>query len=119
MTSGVRVNTPCVVCDDPDPVFRFTDLHGEGSCSRCGTAHMLIGFNGRTERDCSLAESSWPILRRYWAEVKRDNGSGTYFGSDYHDRSGARSAFFKWFRENYPEGWPADSAEPSEGEPRG
>jgi len=85
---------PCVVCDNPRPSFSWTDAHGEGYCTRCGTPYQIKGVDQPT---CNIKDDAIPILRAFWAETQSPNGLGTFWGwDDYPDQLAGRRRFNEW-----------------------
>ncbi len=92
---------PCLVCDS-QPIFAWTDQHGEGYCIRCGTPYQLINGilgEGETYPRVNIKLDAIPVLRRYWEETSRGNGLGTWLA---HPRSQGedRVAFNEWCDEH-------------------
>lgn len=91
---------PCLVCDEPRPVFSWTDYSGEGYCTQCGTPYQLTWGTlkeGETYPRINIDAEWIPILRRYWAETHTTNGAGTFLGfSEYPDQGRGRQRFNAW-----------------------
>lgn len=62
----------CVVCDS-ELHFRWTDTHGVGVCSVCGTPYRILHYEDdtRVERppECLLTPEGGSIARRYYKEA--------------------------------------------------
>ena len=95
---------PCLVCDDPDPRYSWTDYSGEGYCLQCGTPYQLQWGTlkeGESYPRLNLKADVVQILRRYWSEAKRTNGLGTFMiERDYPDQIEGRIAFNEWYAAN-------------------
>jgi hypothetical protein len=91
---------PCLVCDDPRPVYSWTDYHGEGYCTKCGTSYQLKGgelADGEAYPRVNVRAEWVPILRRYFAETGKLNGCGTYMSmGDYPEQLEGLRAFSEW-----------------------
>lgn len=100
-----RSTTACLVCDDPEPTFEWSDLHGEGCCSRCGTPYMLLRDGRRLPQpECCMVPEIIPVLREYWEHTHERNALGTYIvASDYPEELPRREAFDRWMDEHHPE----------------
>lgn len=64
----------CITCDSP-LFFRWTDHHGVGVCSKCGTPYAIYQYDENNKRldvppACCLRESGQALAKRYWAEMK-------------------------------------------------
>jgi len=110
MEESARECHQCLVCDDPEPNYSWTDYSGEATCNRCGTSYQLKWGElqeGETYPRCNVRKEAVPMLRRYFAETGRRNGCGTVmFGSDYPEIvQGARdfNAWWKLHKDEYPE----------------
>ena len=96
----------CLVCDEPNPSFEWNDMHGEGSCFRCGTPYMIFRHDEAGLRlggapTSVYDESLLPILREYFLATGQHSGLGTFLGSPrYPDR---RRTHFEWARRVHPE----------------
>lgn len=96
----VREIKPCIVCDDPNPEFSWTDLHGEGYCIRCGTPYGLK----ESGRPCHIAPKAIPVLREFWVEQETTNGLGQFLiAKDYPDQLAGRQRLYAWMDEHHPE----------------
>lgn len=71
-TSPSKALLGCVVCDATF-CFRWTDTHGVGVCSVCGTPYRILHYDGdkRVEKppECQLLPEWIPIAQRYHAET--------------------------------------------------
>lgn len=101
--------SPCLVCDDKDPHYSWTDYSGEAYCTRCGTAYQLKWGDlkeGESYPRINI-EAEWiPVLRDYYAETHQLNGSGTYLSFCYPEQAKGNEQFNEWFdanKEKYPE----------------
>ncbi len=92
----------CLVCDEPRPVFSWTDFSGEGYCVRCGTPYQLKWGtlkDGEAYPRINIAAEWIPIFRRFWSETNSTNGAGTFIdGSTYQDQMRGRRVFNDWLR---------------------
>lgn len=66
--------TNCITCALPFS-FRWTDSHGVGVCSQCGTPYAIYQYDENNQRidappACCLHEAGQEIATRYWAEVR-------------------------------------------------
>lgn len=91
----------CVVCDEANPTYSWTDYSGEGYCMRCGTPYQLKWGelkDGETYPRLNIGAEFVPILRRFWSETGQPNGLGNFFlGFDeYPDQLVGRRAFNAW-----------------------
>jgi len=76
----------CLVCDDPRPVYSWTDYSGEGYCTKCGTSYQLKWGElkaGETYPRCNVIPEWVPVLRQYWKETGKLNGCWTYMSMVY------------------------------------
>lgn len=101
---------PCQICDTSRPTYSWTDYSGEATCTRCGTAYQIKWGElreGEAYPRINVKEKFIPVLRRYWAETGKQNGSGTFLGFDeYPEAYRGRVAFGAWWKEHkseYPE----------------
>lgn len=104
--NGVAPHKPCLVCDDPQPHYSWTDVHGEGYCTRCGTPYQLkaglLGA-GDTYPRCNILPEFIEELREYWSETNEPNGLGTFMvAEDYRDQIAARRKFNAWADQRHP-----------------
>lgn len=100
----------CLVCERR-LVFEFTDLHGEGCCTSCGTPYMLAGFSGRSETECTVTPEGLEVLRAYWRATGAFSAVGCYMGTTNgggRDVAGPRHAFNAWC-DAHPELMPAEA----------
>ena len=97
---GARTGKACLVCDEPRPVYSWTDYHGEGYCIRCGTPYQLKGGELKEGEDyprCNVREEWIPVLRKYYAETGCSNGGGQFMiTDDYSNLLKARVKFNVW-----------------------
>ena len=99
-TEAAQKAVPCQICDWDTPQFSWTDINGQGTCTRCGTPYKLVAREGDDPADLpiiSIKPESIPILRQYWDETGKPNGLGGYMGwRDYPDEREYRIAFNAW-----------------------
>jgi len=92
----------CLVCDDPHPIYSWTDFSGEGYCVRCGTPYQLKWGTlaaGESYPRCNIQPQWLPLFRKYYTETGEGNGSGSFMGfSDYPDQGRDREAFNAWMK---------------------
>jgi len=98
----------CAICDK-GLVFSWTDTHGVGQCSNCGTPYAIYHYENEKRVDkpvelCVNAEYV-PVLRAYWAEAQRPIPSGYSMGSSYgtnYERATVAdaNAFNEWMKAN-------------------
>lgn len=100
----------CLICDDPKPVYAWTDYSGEGYCLRCGAPYQLKWGElkeGESYPRLNLRDEAIPMLRRHFAETGKPAGLGTFIWmGDYPEVLRARKAFNAWFEQHqdeYPE----------------
>jgi len=97
-------NRACLVCDDPQPNYSWTDLSGEGYCLRCGTPYQLKWgtlTDGEDYPRCNIRPEWIPPMRTFWKEKQKPNGQGTFLGfGSYPDQLAGREAFNSWCHEN-------------------
>ena len=90
----------CLVCDDPRPVYSWTDYSGEGYCTKCGTSYQLKWGElkaGETYPRCNVIPEWVPVLRQYWKETGKLNGCGTYMSmGEYREQHEGLKAFNEW-----------------------
>jgi len=71
-TSLSKALLGCVVCG-ATLYFRWTDTHGVGVCSVCGTPYRILHYDGdkRVEKppECQLLPEWIPIAQRYHSET--------------------------------------------------
>jgi hypothetical protein len=95
---------PCLVCDDSEPRFSWTDKYGEGYCLKCGTPYQMVGGKipeGETYPCCKIKKESLTLFRAYYQETKKPNGMGSFMiWRDYPDQLEGRKAFNEWAKEN-------------------
>jgi len=103
---------PCVICDNPNPTFSWTDYSGEGYCLRCGVPYQLKWGSDEQQREgrypyLNVKEKAIPMLRRYFAETGKPAGLGTFMGyGEYPEVAAARKTFNAWLDahiEEFPE----------------
>ena len=96
-------HSACLVCDTPEPVYSWTDYHGEAYCTNCGTAYQLKAGDlaeGETYPRPNFAPKWLPLLRRFWQETKSLNGCGMYMGfEDYPQQLAGRRKFNEWVKQ--------------------
>ena len=107
---GALKDVACLICDDPNPTYSWTDYTGEGYCVRCGTSYQLKW--GKLTEDESyprpnIRKEAVRALRDYYKKTGRLNGCGTYLTfRDYPEQLEGRRFLNEWFqmnREKYPE----------------
>lgn len=91
----------CMVCDAEPMAFQWSDYHGEGMCTRCGTPYQL-----RAGSDEMVKEGAYPylnlkpewvaVVRRYYEETK----CFTYLGSMVGGTPPGMPEFCKWVKQN-------------------
>lgn len=94
----------CLVCDDPEPNYSWTDYSGEGYCLRCGTPYQLkwgkLG-GGESYPRCNIKEGWIPTLRNFFQQTGKPNGLGTFLGfGEYPDQAAGRKEFNEWTEAN-------------------
>lgn len=106
-TDAARKEFKCLICDTKNPTYSWTDYHGEGCCTKCGTAYQLMAgklSDGETYPRINV-DSKWiPVLRIFYEETKSLNGSGTFMvWHDYPDQLEGANKFSKWFKQHKSE----------------
>lgn len=78
----------CEICQTP-LTFRWTDTHGVGACTTCGTPYRILHYEEGKRVELPpmlmLVDSYVPFAVRYWNEHRRnvDPGAFNFPGSDY------------------------------------
>lgn len=104
---GAKKKVPCQVCDDPNPVYAWTDYSGEGYCLRCGIPYQLQ-WGGLKEGESypriNIDAKAVPMFRRYFAETGQPAGYGTFISfGEYPEVRRARESFGAWWKEHMHE----------------
>src|SRR3989304_1898754 len=93
----IRNNRPCLVCDDAEPTYSWTDYSGEGYCLRCGTPYQLKWGElkeGETYPRINIIKQWISLFRRFYKDTGKPNGTGTFLLFDcYPDQLEGRRAF--------------------------
>ena len=99
---AVNETFPCVVCEDQEPTFSWTDYHGEGYCVKCGTPYQLSGGNeGDVLPKINIKKEFIPVLQRYFKETGLGNGCGSFMiVRDYPDQIEDKTKFDEWMSEH-------------------
>lgn len=82
---------------------RWTDLHGEMTCSTCGTPYLILHYDkdhNRISKEPEVTIWDWyiPHLKTYWNDRKRNMGLGTWLLRN--PRQSDYDAFIDWLDEN-------------------
>ncbi len=93
-------NQTCVVCGASPATYQWSDLNGEGMCTRCGTPYQLMNGSDEMRAEGKYpylnVRDAWvPVVRRYFQETGAFACLGTFMGV----RPEAE-AFFRWVEEN-------------------
>lgn len=105
----------CELCEK-DFSFRWTDSHGVGVCTSCGTPYTIYHYEDdkRVEKppEIALKPSGVELAKRYWLEHKRrvfpgafdmgilrSRGDRTYSGATDDDMR----AWDDWYAANVPQ----------------
>lgn len=96
---------PCLVCDNAEPRFSWTDLNGEGYCTTCGTPYQLVNGKlkeGESYPRINVFEKFIPLLRDYYQHTGSTNGQGTFLiEDDYPDQLEGKRSFNAWVDSNH------------------
>lgn len=96
----------CLICDDEQMAFEWTDLHGEGTCYQCGTPYQILRYDEHRKRiegaepSINIQDEYIPWLRKYWEETHRRMGLGQFLGTPKYVAD--RMAFNAWLDERHP-----------------
>lgn len=100
-TSSVGVT--CVVCDEENISFQWSDYSGEAMCRNCGCCYQLKWGSDEQAKEgkypyCNMSEQFIPVAREYWNERKTFVCYGMMLGpqpgmKDLND----------WMKEKHPE----------------
>jgi len=92
-------NKKCVVCSAVPMTFQWSDYHGEGMCTQCGTPYQLKGGSDQQKKEnkypyLNLRKEIIPLVQDYFFAT----GKFTYLGTGF-SRPGIEE-FYKWLEEN-------------------
>jgi len=108
--SSQQERQKCAVCVS-GLSFRWTDTHGVGVCSTCGTPYTIYHYDEATNKrldkppEPAIKESGLEIARRYWSEKRRRVFPACFDMGILHSRtcsySGATSEDIRLFGDWY------------------
>jgi hypothetical protein len=89
----------CQICGH-ELYYRWSDLHGEGVCSTCGTPYQILQYDEQNRRipdaapSINVRDEYVPWLKRYWEETHQHMGLGQYVLAVPYAKK--RKAFNDW-----------------------
>jgi transcription elongation factor Elf1 len=98
----VHNNFTCLVCNNINPGFNWSDLHGEAMCNVCGTPYQIVQYDNNDKRieaepKINIKDDWIDILREYWNETHQYIGLGVIMVKrDYPECTKGRELFFNW-----------------------
>lgn len=96
----------CQICE-VDSSFYWTDTHGVGQCSTCGTPQVIYHYEDgkRVNKPPELAvnDEAIPLLKQYWKETHRTIPGGHSFPGGYEMASNEEQRLFaEWWDKHAP-----------------